>query len=217
MGLFRKKPELYSEAEIEKLESYIAETFGEFPTVLHEIVSPDIHADIAVVPPQGARDYITLVTMGMGAHRMNVPRALRAYRLERAELVICLPSGWRLDSEDERDYWPVRWLKMLARMPIEQNTWLGYGHTAGGGEPLADNTAFSALLLLDAFGSEKPYAPLTLPGGDIVRFYQLIPLYDEELQYKMAHNADALKSLFAQEDQSPIVRLHRKNYGLPTQ
>ena len=55
------------------------------------------------------RDYYTLVTMGMGAHRMNVPEELAEYKLERAELAIALPPDWKLDEEslkDERWYWP---------------------------------------------------------------------------------------------------------------
>ena len=32
----------------------------------------------------------------------------------------------------------------------------------------------------------------TLPGGEEVNFYQVIPLYEDELDYKLAHDADAL-------------------------
>ena len=32
----------------------------------------------------------------------------------------------------------------------------------------------------------------TLPGGEEVNFYQVIPLYRDELEYKLAHDADAL-------------------------
>ena len=45
-------------------------------------------------------DYYTLVTMGMGAHRMNVPEELAEYKLERAELAIALPKDWKLKYED---------------------------------------------------------------------------------------------------------------------
>ncbi len=38
--------------------------------------------DICAVPPSEGRDYYTLVTMGMGAHRMNVPEELAEYKLE---------------------------------------------------------------------------------------------------------------------------------------
>ena len=54
--------------------------------------------DICIVPPTEERDYYTLVTMGMGAHRMNVPEELAEYKLERAELAIALPADWKLDQ-----------------------------------------------------------------------------------------------------------------------
>ena len=47
------------------IEQHIKNTFGEFENVFHELVSPDIHVDICVVPPSEERDYYTLVTMGM--------------------------------------------------------------------------------------------------------------------------------------------------------
>ena len=90
---------------------------------------PDIHVDICVVPPSEERDYCTLVTMGMGAHRMNVPEELAEYKLERAELAIALPADWKLDQEsmkDEKWYWPIRLLKSLARLPIASDSWLGH-------------------------------------------------------------------------------------------
>ena len=117
--------------------------FGEFENVFHELVSPDIHVDICVVPPSEARDYYTLVTMGMGAHRMNVPEELAEYKLERAELAIALPKDWKLDEEslkDERWYWPIGLLKVLARLPISGDTWLGFGHTMDKQSPFAENT-----------------------------------------------------------------------------
>ena len=61
-------------------------------------------------PPSDERDYYTLVTMGMGAHRMNVPEELAEYKLERAELAIALPPDWKLDEESLKDelwYWPI--------------------------------------------------------------------------------------------------------------
>ena len=123
------EPEVYSEDEMSAIEQHIKNTFGEFENVFHELVSPDIHVDICVVPPSDERDYYTLVTMGMGAHRMNVPEELAEYKLERAELAIALPPDWKLDEEslkDERWYWPIGLLKVLARLPISNDTWLGF-------------------------------------------------------------------------------------------
>ncbi|MEQ2398161.1 immunity protein Imm33 domain-containing protein [Merdimmobilis hominis] len=188
-------PEVYTEEEMEAIEGHIERHFGKFENVFHEIVSPDIHVDICVVPPSEERDYYTLVTMGMGAHRMNVPQELAEYKLERAELAIALPKSWKLDKEsmqDERWYWPIRLLKVLARLPISSDTWLGFGHTMDNEEPFAENTKLCAVILTGPQGTEDGSEFCVLPGGEEVNFYQVIPLYRDELEYKMEHDADAL-------------------------
>lgn len=49
-----------------------------------------------------------------------------------------------------------------------------------------------------------------LPNGENVNFYQLIPLYREEIQYKLKHGADVL--LDKMSELSFVVRVDRKNY-----
>lgn len=191
------EPEVYSEDEMSAIEQHIQSTFGAFDQVLHELDSPDIHVDICVVPPSERRNYYTLVTMGMGAHRMNVPKELAEYKLERAELAIALPPDWKLDEDsmqEQRWYWPIGLLKVLARLPISNDTWLGFGHTMEKQSPFAEDTELCAAILtgpqdmdLDTCGEV-----CILPGGEEVNFYQVLPLYREEMEYKLEHDADAL-------------------------
>ena len=188
-------PEVYTEEEMEAVEGHIEQYFGKVENVFHELVSPDIHVDICIVPPTEERDYYTLVTMGMGAHRMNVPEELAEYKLERAELAIALPADWKLDQEsmkDEKWYWPIRLLKSLARLPINCDSWLGHGHTVENREPFADNTKLCTATLIGPQGTEDGSEVCTLPGGEEVNFYQVIPLYEDELDYKLEHDVDAL-------------------------
>ena len=191
------EPEVYSEDEMSAIEQHIQSTFGAFDQVFHELDSPDIHVDICVVPPSERRNYYTLVTMGMGAHRMNVPKELAEYKLERAELAIALPPDWKLDKDsmqEQRWYWPIGLLKVLARLPISNDTWLGFGHTMEKQSPFAEDTELCAAILtgpqdmdLDTCGEV-----CILPGGEEVNFYQVLPLYREEMEYKLEHDADAL-------------------------
>lgn len=191
------EPEVYSEDEMSAIEQHIQSTFGAFDQVLHELDSPDIHVDICVVPPSERRNYYTLVTMGMGAHRMNVPKELAEYKLERAELAIALPPDWKLDKDsmqEQRWYWPIGLLKVLARLPISNDTWLGFGHTMEKQSPFEEDTELCAAILtgpqdmdLDTCGEV-----CILPGGEEVNFYQVLPLYREEMEYKLEHDADAL-------------------------
>ena len=188
-------PEVYTEEEMEAVEGHIQQYFGKFENVFHELSSPDIHVDICVVPPSEEQNYYTLVTMGMGAHRMNVPEELAEYKLERAELAIALPGNWKLKREDlknERWYWPIRLLKTLARLPIASDTWLGFGHTMDNEEDFAKGTKLCAAILTGPQGTEDGSEVCILPSGEEVNFYQVIPLYREELEYKMEHDADAL-------------------------
>ena len=188
-------PEVYTEGEMEAVEGHIQKYFGKFENVFHELSSPDIHVDICVVPPSEERDYYTLVTMGMGAHRMNVPEELAEYKLERAELAIALPGNWKLKREDlknERWYWPIRLLKTLARLPIASDTWLGFGHTMDNEEGFAKGTKLCAAMLTGPQDTEDGSEVCILPSGEEVNFYQVIPLYRDELDYKLEHDTDAL-------------------------
>ena len=189
------EPEVYTEDEMKVIENHIQQYFGQFENVFHELASPDIHVDICVVPPSEERDYYTLVTMGMGAHRMNVPEELAEYKLERAELAIALPKDWKIKKEnfdDEKWFWVIRLLKDLARLPIASDTWLGFGHTMDHEENFAENTKLCAAMLTAPQGTEDGSEVCILPSGEEVNFYQVIPLYRDELEYKLARGADAL-------------------------
>lgn len=49
--------------------------------------------------------------------------------------------------------------------------------------------------------------------GKKVAFYQLYPLYQEELEYKLEHSFDELIARIDDEDLSNhVVNIHRKNY-----
>lgn len=207
-------PELYTEEEMDQVEKHICKYFGEFSEVFHEIVSPDIHVDICIIPPSKEKNYYTLVTMGMGAHRMNVPKELAEFKLERGELLVTLPPDWKLNREsmaDERWYWPIRMLKFIARLPGEDNTWLGWGHTvtSADGKAYAENTKLCAAILVDQLVAEEDAAICELPGGEEVNFYQLIPLYEEEVAFKCENSAEELLDMM--EDLSFVVDIERRN------
>ncbi|WNY27136.1 immunity protein Imm33 domain-containing protein [Methanolapillus ohkumae] len=210
-------PELYEEDEINAVEAHIEQYFGPFESVFHEIVSPDIHVDICVIPPDNGagRDFYTLVTTGMGAHLMNVPQELDDMKLKRAEIMVTLPADWNLQSDDEKWYWPLRFLKILARLPIESDTWLGWGHTVSNGGPFAENTNLSGVLLLNPYTDNGHVC--TLPNGDEINFYQMIPIYEDEMIYKNENGTEALTGLFWGDDVNDadffdhVVNLSRRN------
>ena len=207
----------YSVEEMDKVSDYIKQQYGEFDIVAHELVSPDIHCDIAIVPPTDDQPYYKLVTMGAGAFKMNVPEDLKSDVYERAEYVVFLPADWNIKSDKEEDYWPIRMLKTVARLPVSMDDWLFYRHTVNltdDESPVAENTGFNSCVLFISFGKgNKPVEPLKLDLSDKeVAFFQLVPLYPEELEFKLEHSFDELEDIMDDDLYDPVVDIHRENY-----
>ena len=204
----------YTQEEERAALAAIRERFGEIGKILREVVTPEIRVDLCVAEPTSARPYYTIITCGMGAREMPVPRELRG--CGRAELVFMLPEDWDIGGSDECCYWPLRWLKLLARLPWEEDSWLGWGHTVPNGEPFAENTQLSAVLLLDAYMRESGAGSFQLPNHQTVHFYQCFALYDEELDFQLEHGVQALLERFAQAGAlSPVLNLARPNLFPP--
>ena len=87
--------QLYSEEQKNAVIAHIEKYFGK-PDFYKAETSPNgIKVGIAVVYPTPERDFYTLVTVGMGAHRMKTPPELKTEQLERAELVMYMPPDWK--------------------------------------------------------------------------------------------------------------------------
>ena len=211
----------YTVKEMDKVSAYIEQQYGESDIVGHEVVSPDIHCDIVIVPPTEEQPCYKLVTMGAGAYKMNIPKELKGDVCDRAEYVIFLPKDWDLESTDEEFYWPIRMMKKIARLTVNTEDWLGFRHTVnltGDGSPVAENTKFNSCVLLPSLGKEGQYVePLKLGlFGKKVAFFQIYPLYQEELEFKLDHSFDELIDKIEADgeitDRKLIIDIHRRNY-----
>ena len=58
--------------------------------------------------------------------------------------------------------------------------------------PFAEDTKLCGAILGEPQNIRKEGFFCHLPGGEEINFYQVIPLYREELEYKLEHNAEAL-------------------------
>ena len=183
--------------------------------VFHEIVSPYVHVDVHHIPPAAGRNHHVLFTTGMAERPMAVPEEAESYRF--AELMVCLPAAWPLTEtafKDEKAYWPVRWLKQLARFPHEYNTWLGWGHTVPNGDPaqpFASNTGFCGMLLLPPLSLPSEAWRIPLEGEREVQLYSVMPLYAEEMDFKLRRGTEALIDRFEKAGVTDVVDVRRPN------
>lgn len=202
------------------IDNHIEQFLGTPESVFHEIVSDLVHIDIHIINPTQERNYYTLVTSGMSSLAMITPEA--AAEFNRAELLIHLPSTWKIpqfgettpsDYQDEDWYWPIRSLKYLARFPHSYNTWLGSNHTIPNGDPpspFASNTQLSGIMLVWPIALPEQFRQLKV-GNEIVNFYMLLPLYSEEMNFKLKKGSQALLDKIDRANIGTVLDINRKN------
>ncbi|WP_010587440.1 suppressor of fused domain protein [Schlesneria paludicola] len=202
-------------ARFKLVADHIEHHLGPIDYVFHELVSEYVHIDIHRIPPQKHRPWYTLVTSGMSERPMTVPDGAESLRF--AELLICLPPHWPLSMEDfrdERNYWPIRLLKVLARLPHEFQTWLGLSHSIPNGEPprpYAVNTKFCCSVLVPPLTCPDPFRTLQIDDDQTVQFYAVLPLFPEELDCKLRDGMNVLIDRLDSARVTEVVNIRRKN------
>lgn len=175
------------------IEKHITKHLGKPKFVYHEIYSELVHIDVHVVPPTKKRPFWYLITTGMSDRAMRAPKEAKDFRF--AELAIALPGWWKLDErslKSQRWYWPILWLKTLARFPHEFETWLFFEHSV----PLADDfpapgTKFEGVVM-EMDDSFPPEFFTLKVGKRTIYFLSPVPVYPEEMQLKLSEGAEAL-------------------------
>ncbi len=208
-------PAFGEEESIDAILTHIEQNIGEIESVFHEVVSDLVHIDVYWVKPTKDLPFHALITSGMSDKPMTVPEGLEEHQF--AELCILLPNSWSINEEafkDENNYWPVRWLKKIARFPHEYDTWIGYGHTIPNGkhaDPFAENTKFGCMLLLPSLTLGSEFYNLKINEEKTINFYCLYPLYKEEMDFKLKKGTNDLLDKFEKYHVLDVINLSREN------
>ncbi len=204
----------HSGRNLESVEQHVEQYIGEVETVFHEIMSDRVHLDVMFVPATDERPYHVLVTSGVSDLPMTVPEGMEDFN--RVELLMALPASWPITEEsfkDEANYWPVRWLKMVGRLPHDYDTWIGWGHTIPNGdppEPIA-NTQFIGVMLAPAYWLSRDFYQLQAESGDTITFFSLVPLYQEEMDLKLRAGADEIEERLEKAEVDFVLDVDRTN------
>jgi hypothetical protein len=204
--------------------AYLSPYLGEARTVLHEVLSDRIHLDVHIVPPTPERPSYVLYTSGMSDLPMETP--VEARGMEYAELLISLPAEWPMPPNhvvvggnhepEPPGYWPIGYLKFLARIPHDYRTWLGPGHTIPNGDPprnLAPDTGLCCWWLLAARQLPVESQIGTLPDGRRVHFLSVHALYESEMSFKLNEGSAALEDCYVRAGVSEVLDLKRPPFA----
>ena len=205
----------HGEECIEEISAHIEKYVGKINSVLHELVSDTVHIDIHHVLPTREKPLHFLITSGMSDLPMRVPS--EPEELKYLELMVVLPEYWKISSDafnEECWYWPIRQLKYLARFPHKYNSWFGYGHTIPNGnpaKPFADNTKLDGVILLTPSQVPSEFLSLEISQNKKIEFLAIVPLYSEEMEFKLRKGSSALLDKLIENQINDIIFIDRKN------
>jgi len=187
---------------LRRIEAHVSKHISPVTWVWAEINSSLIHLDVLIVNPTDEFPFYTLVTSGMSQRPMKPPTPEVA-KCKYAELVLCLPSDWPLFEPEIRkshNFWPIQMMKLIARFPHLQNTWLWHTHTIQNQRPYDSSTPFAGALLLQSrmFGEE--FLIMETKRDQATVFHNLIPLHQAELDYYLEHGTGPLLDALADQN-----------------
>ena len=217
------EPAMGGDAEsLQAIDRHITRYVGPVATVFHEIVSDLVHIDVHIVEPTPERNFYTLVTSGMSDRPMTTPAGAEEWC--HAEVMLCLPPDWTLPKAfktaadlPEEAYWPIRWLKTLARLPHEYQTWLGWGHTVPNGDPpqpFAPNTQLCGVVLLPPLRFGDAFRTLRVSEEKTIHFWATVPLYASEMSLKLRGGVDALYPGFKRGGVDELLKIDRPSTAM---
>ena len=196
---------------ISHFERHVGKVISTIPDDAPNMVNIDIH----IIEPSTDIPYYTLFTTGMSDLPMNPPTDLPEFKL--AELILHLPPFWNLDPDnfdDDTIYWPVRWLRKIARRPHEYNSWLGHTHMVPNDNPdypFSEGVGFNCWMLMMPLLMEEEFEIMQLGLHKQINFYTIFPLYDEEVQYSLDNGIEALFNKLNKNNMKPVLQIGRKN------
>jgi Suppressor of fused protein (SUFU) len=208
MGRLRGLPEAAA-SNLAAITTHADRIIGAPARHLHERYSPAVHIDLLHYAPNPDWNFHYIVTSGMSDREMTSDMA--DGELPRLELVLALPAHWDVspDGFGQPAAWqPVKLLKVLARYPHVNRTYLAKAHTIGiGDEPML--WPMKAVLLMPPVLIPEFRAPLDLGQGKVIHFLAPYLIHQDELEMKLDGRLDQLLDKFGERQVTELYDLQR--------
>lgn len=210
----------YTDEQRNDVLNYIYENIGKIDEIYYRNGPDDIELEIAVLKPTENRDFFIVATVGFGAYKMNVAEEIpEKDDLCRCELIIALPSDWKIPDNSEEYYWPIACMENIVRMVIIENSWIGPMHTIDFGKPMAESKInYTGAMIIppnEALSPRLIEYGMYNPELGRINMYYVMPLYEEELNLKIRLGGNALLERIVKIIDNPIpTQRERLSVGL---
>ncbi|MFR9019655.1 MAG: suppressor of fused domain protein [Fusobacterium sp.] len=194
----------YTQNERIEIIKFIEENFGRIEEI-YEVGYGNFSLDVAQINPTKEKPYYTIITLGMGEHKMYNQNNENFSSF--AELMISLPPDWSLD--DKNYTWAIDELMHLAYIPFTFYFSYEWGHLENNFEPFSSNTKLSAVTLLYPEMKKESSGLLKLENRNL-QFYQIVPLYDEEYTFALKNGMKNLLLLDVEKKISFVIDMNRE-------
>ena len=194
----------YTQNEKIEIIKFIEENFGKVEEI-YEVGYGNFSLDVAQINPTKEKPYYTIITLGMGEHKMYNQNNENFSSF--AELMISLPPDWSLD--DKNYTWAIDELMHLAYIPFTFYFSYEWGHLENNFDPFSSNTKLSAVTLLYPEMKKENSGLLKLENRNL-QFYQIVPLYDEEYTFALKNGMKNLLLLDVEKKISFVIDMNRE-------
>ncbi len=184
---------LYETDETEAVLEFISRNIGHPVEMLglhdengERIVHP---INCVLVPPSEALNFYKIVSIGAGAYKGTDKNTGELHRIE---MTAFLPPELSIDEVRNEYSWIVRIIRQFGEMLQLDGSWLAAGHTVAYGDVLDESVGYNGVIFSNVFVEDPAAEKCLLPCGDEVRFLRLIPLYEEEMVYKIENGHHAI-------------------------
>lgn len=195
----------YTQNERIEIIKFIEENFGKIEKIYQDVGYDGLYLDVAQINPTEENPYYTLITLGMGEHKMYNQNNENFSNY--AELMISFPNSWNLD--DKNYNWLIDELMHLAYIPFTFYFSYEWGHLENNFESFSSNTKLSAVSILYPQMKEKNSGLLKLENRNL-QFYQIVPLYDEEYTFALKNGMKNLLLLDVEKKINYVVDMQRE-------
>lgn len=220
---------VYDEEEAEIVKRFIKDRIGQGSDnkIICNNFSGDQNAasiEEWIVMPDKSCPYWRVITVGLGAYRGLENRGEPDEKVHRSEMVAYIPEYLGDEKVEVIIEWLTTIMNQFGEMIESEASWIGVGHTISYGSPLDESVEYDGVIFAPVFDND-PENECILPCDERVNFLQLIPLYEEEMLFKIENGYGALferlenvlgDAMFqiVPERKNVCLELKKKNWGM---